>query len=121
MILPGRLTGSAYARPASGRCAEVGARLARSWTDDRSPLVAASSAPRSDGTLGSAACRSTTWSPATTPRCRPAGVSKLTIFILALFLPFLQGSTQAGPPPPFAVRVYPSGARLGKPGGGRVS
>src|SRR5262245_34927626 len=105
MILPGRPTGSAYLRPASGRRADAGARLARSLADDRSPLVAASSAPRSDGTLGSAACRSTTWSPSTTPRCRPAGVSKLTIFILALFLQLLQGSTQAGPLRPVAMRI----------------
>src|SRR3954454_23035726 len=85
MILPGRPTGRAYLRPLSGRRADAGARPARLFTPDRSPLVLASSAPRSVGTLGSAACRSMTWSPSTTPSRRPVGDSKLTIFILVLF------------------------------------
>src|SRR3977135_4337177 len=85
MILPGRPTGMAYLRPLSGRRADAGARPASPLMPDRSPLAPASSAPRSDGTLGSAACRSTTWSPSTTPSRRPVGDSKLTIFILVLF------------------------------------
>src|SRR5689334_2352930 len=86
MILPGRPTGNAYLMPASGRRAEDGARLTRSLTAPRSPLVDASSAPRSFGTLASAACRSITESPSTTPSRRPAGDSKLRIFIVVLVL-----------------------------------
>src|SRR5882757_2697458 len=85
MILPGRPTGRAYLRPLSGRRADAGARPARLLMPDRSPFAPARSAPRSVGTLGSAACRSTTWSPSTTPSRRPVGDSKLTIFILVLF------------------------------------
>src|SRR3979409_708913 len=72
MILPGRPTGMAYLRPLSGGRGDAGARPARPLMPERSPLAPASSAPRSVGTLGSAACRSTTWSPSTPPRRRPA-------------------------------------------------
>src|SRR6195256_4892221 len=100
MILPGRPTGMAYLRPLSGRRAEAGARPARPLIPERSPLAPASSAPRSVGTLGSAACGSTTWSPSTTPSRRPVGDSKLTIFILVLFLRLSAG--ERGVPSPMA-------------------
>ena len=45
MILPGRATGSAYFKPASGRLAKTGARLARSRSGARSPL------PRANGEI----------------------------------------------------------------------
>ena len=41
MILPGLATGNPYFNPASGRRAAAGARLARSASDFRSPLLAA--------------------------------------------------------------------------------
>ena len=51
MILPGRATGSANFKPASGRRAEAGAFLARSASGARSPLLRRRNSPRSAGTL----------------------------------------------------------------------
>ena len=52
MILPGRATGRPNFSPFSGRRAEAGARFAMSPSGVRSPLFAASTAPRSPGTFG---------------------------------------------------------------------
>src|ERR1700691_3115528 len=51
-------------------------------SDSVSPLFFLSHSPRSAGTLLSTACRSTTWSPSTTPRCGPPCPSNATIFMI---------------------------------------
>ena len=79
--MPGRATGRPNFSPLSGRRAEAGARFAMSPSGVRSPLLAASAAPRSAGTLASTACRSTTWSPSTMPSRNPPSASNPTIFM----------------------------------------
>src|SRR5262245_36091360 len=81
MILAPRATGSANLSPASARFADAGAFFAASPTDLRSPPVFASSSPRSAGSFGSAACRSTTPSPSMTPSRVPASDWNATIFM----------------------------------------
>src|SRR5213593_2871766 len=81
MILPGAATGRAYLSPLSGRRALAGARLAASLSGARSPLLRRRHSPRSLGMLLSTAWRSITWSPSTTPKCKPPLASKPTIFM----------------------------------------
>src|SRR5262249_50224339 len=81
ITFPGVATGKAYFRPASGRRAAAGARLAASLSADRSPLWRRRHSPRAVGGLFSAARRAITPSPPTTPRCSPPLASKPTIFM----------------------------------------